>query len=502
VRLFDDAPQLLVDLARHLFGVVGLLGELAPQERQRLVVTQRSRTELLAHPVAHDHLFGDARRLLDVVGRPGRDLAEDDLLGSAAPKRHGQRVHELGLGRQELVLGGQRDGEAERLTTTHDRDLVHGVGVGQEVTDESVTRLVVGGDRLLFLGDEPALLLGPGEDAHDALLELGHGDDPAAMTGGEQGRLVDEVGQVGAGEPGGLRGKCIEVDLLLDGLAARMDLEDLAPAGAVRPVDHDLTVEPARPQQRRVEDVGTVGGGDEDDVVLHLEAVHLDEQLVEGLLALVVAAAQAGATMPTDGVDLVHEDDARRVLLGLLEQVAHARGADPDEHLDEVGTRDAEEGHARLAGDRPGEQGLAGARRAVEQDPLGDARPELLELLRVLEELLDLLELLDGLVHAGHVLERDSGRVGAHPAGAALAEAHDLGATTLHLVHDEDPEADHQDERQDERQGARPPRVARTCGRELDAGILDELRRLVGARILDLVGDGVAVGILLGGRHL
>ena len=68
-----------------------------------------------------------------------------------------------------------------------------------------------------------------------------------------------------------------------------------------------------------------------------LEAVHLDEQLVQRLLALVVAAAEAGAAMAADRVDFVDEDDAGRVLLGLLEHVAHARSADADEHLDEVG---------------------------------------------------------------------------------------------------------------------------------------------------------------------
>ena len=84
-----------------------------------------------------------------------------------------------------------------------------------------------------------------------------------------------------------------------------------------------------------------------------------------------------------------------RVLLGLLEEVAHARGADADEHLDEVGAGDREERHAGLAGDGAREQRLAGARRAVEQDALRDARAERLELLRVLEELLDLVQLLD-----------------------------------------------------------------------------------------------------------
>ena len=70
-----------------------------------------------------------------------------------------------------------------------------------------------------------------------------------------------------------------------------------------------------------------------------LEAVHLHEQLVEGLLALVVAAAQARAALPADGVDLVDEDDAGHTLLGQIEQVAHAGSAHADEHLNEVTSR-------------------------------------------------------------------------------------------------------------------------------------------------------------------
>jgi len=66
--------------------------------------------------------------------------------------------------------------------------------------------------------------------------------------------------------------------------------------------------------------------------------VHLDEQLVQGLFPLIVTAAETRAAMAADRVDLVHEDDARRGLLGLLEEVTHARGADADEHLDEVGS--------------------------------------------------------------------------------------------------------------------------------------------------------------------
>ena len=151
---------------------------------------------------------------------------------------------------------------------------------------------------------------------------------------------------------------------LVERLALGVDLQDRDAALHVRAVEDDLAVEAAGPQERRVEDVGPVGGGDDDHVGVRVEAVHLDQDLVEGLLALVVAAAEAGAALAADRVDLVHEDDARAVALGLVEQVAHAAGADADEHLDELGAGDAEEGHAGLAGDGAGHERLAGARRA------------------------------------------------------------------------------------------------------------------------------------------
>ena len=154
-----------------------------------------------------------------------------------------------------------------------------------------------------------------------------------------------------------------------------MDLQDLLAAAQVGPVDDDAAVEAAGPQQRRVEHVGTVGGGDEDDALVRVEAVHLDEERVQRLLALVVAAAEARAAVPADGVDLVDEDDAGRVLLPLLEEVAHARGAHADEHLDEVGAGDREEGHVGLAGDGAREEGLAGARGPIRRTPLGILPP-------------------------------------------------------------------------------------------------------------------------------
>ena len=227
-----------------------------------------------------------------------------------------------------------------------------------------------------------------------------------------------------------------------------MDLEDLLAAADVGVRHHDLAVEAARPQQGGIEHVGTVGGGDQDHAFVGLEAVHLDQQLVQRLLALVVAAAQARAAMAADGVDFIDEHDAGRVLLGLLEHVAHAASADADEHLDEVGARDGEERHVGFARDGARQQGLAGARRADQQAALGNLAAQALELLRVLQEVDDLLELGLGLVDAGDVLEGDAAVLLGQQPGARLAEAHGAAGAALHLAQEEDIDADQHEDRQ------------------------------------------------------
>ena len=281
------------------------------------------------------------------------------------------------------------------------------------------------------------------------VLELLHRDQALALARGEQRRLVDEVGEVGAGEARRAARDHARIDVGRQRHLLHVDAEDLLAAVDVGARHDDLAVEAARAQQRRIEHVGPVGRGDDDDAFVGLEAVHLDQQLVQRLLALVIAVAEAGAAMAADGVDLVDEDDARRRLLGLVEHVADAARADADEHLDEVRAGDGEEGNARLTRDGAGEQGLAGAGRADQQRALGDLAAQARELARVLQIFDDLLKLLAGLVDAGDVGERHPALLLGQHARAALAEAHRARAgVLLHLAHHEEADAEDEQERQ------------------------------------------------------
>ena len=343
---------------------------------------------------------------------------------------------------------------------------------------------MVGRDELLLVLHDAGATLRAGDHAVDGLVEGAVVDELRVRARREQRGLVEHVREVGTGEARGLSREHLEVDALGERLALGVHLEDLLAALVVGRVDADLAVEATRAQQRRVEDVGAVRRRDEDDVGLRVEAVHLDEQLVEGLLALVVPAAESGAAVTADGVDLVDEDDGRRVLLGLVEEVANTGCADADEHLDEVRSRDRVERHARLTRDRAGEQGLAGSGRAVEQHALGDARADRLELRGLLQELLDLVQLLDGLFGAGDVVEGDLRALFRDELRLRLAELHDLAAAALHArEHDPEEEADEHERQQDAEHREEPvglrDLVVEAVGR---VGLVDRVHDVFAAR--------------------
>ena len=183
--------------------------------------------------------------------------------------------------------------------------------------------LVVGHHALLVLGDH-APRLHAGDHTLERRLEVLGADGVAVVAAGEDRGLVADVGQVGAGEVARLAGDQLEVDALVERLVPGVHVEDRAPSLEVGRAHEDLAVEAARAQQRRIELLEQVGGGDHDHVVGGAEAVELHQQLVERLVLL---ARDVLAARGADGVELVDEDDRRRLAARVPEQPADAGGA-------------------------------------------------------------------------------------------------------------------------------------------------------------------------------
>ena len=492
VGIQNDAADFLVDLCRQLLRNRVGLNHVASEEDLLLTAAVVDRTDQIAHAVLGDHALCHGGRALDVVGGTGGDVVQCELFRNAAAQKDNQIVQHLLTGGIELILLRQAHCEAAGASARDNRDGMHRILRRQAAGGNRVSGLVVSGQTGLLLSHDAALLLRSHDDLEEGILDLVHGDAAAVAACGEQCRLVEQILQIRAGKSGGGFGNRIKVDIACERLAARMDFEDLLTTLHIRCADIDLTVKASRTEQRRIQNVLTVGRRDDDDTFVGAEAVHLNQQLVERLLALVVSAAQSGASVASDRVDLVDEHDGRRVLLRLFEQVAHARCADTDIQLDEVRTGDRQERHTGLTGDRTGDQRFACARRSDQQDALRNACADRGKLLRILQEFNDFLQLRLFLIRTGDVVECHLALVISRQLGASLAELHGAASAAVALtVEHKEPEQGENADQNDIRDDAGPPRNRGVR----DIILLDDaLFMLTADLIAQIVPENLSVG--------
>ena len=482
--LTHNALNLDIDAARRLLGVILVIGVIAAQEYLMLRLTKHLRSQLLAHAQARDHLARHLGRALQIVARARRDVVAHELLGNAAAQEHGKLVEHLVLGLEEVILLRKLQRVTQRLAAADDRDLVNRIGVLQDVAHQSVAALVVGNRGALGLGHHATLALRSGNHALHRFLDLVHRDHGTMAAGSQQRRLVEQICQIGAGKANGHLGEFLKLHVLVHRLVLGMHAQDLLAALHIRTVDRNLTVKTTGTQQRRIQNVGTVGGGDQDDRLALLKTVHLDKQLVERLLALVVTAAQTSSTLTSHGIDLIDEDDRRGLGLGLLKEVTHTAGADAHEHLDKVGARDAKERHARLTGNGLGQQRFTSARRAHQQHATRDLGTQLAIAIRIAQKVTDLLELLDCLVHAGNVFELDLGARGLVGLSVGLAKLHVPVIGAHHLAHKVEHNGDQGDRRKHAHRQVAPKIGVIGVDDVLGVGVLrHELGKRIGADI-------------------
>src|SRR3989344_9368832 len=103
-------------------------------------------------------------------------------------------------------------------------------------------------------------------------------------------------------------------------------------------------------------------------------------------------AAQASAALTAHCVYFIYKNQTGSGFFGFLEKISHATGADTHKHFHKLRTGDMKKWHLGFTGYGPGQQGLAGAGRAQEQDSSGYLSSQRQVFLRLLEEVHDFLE--------------------------------------------------------------------------------------------------------------
>ena len=138
--LVENTLHLFVDECGCLLGVALSLAEIAADEDAVIRAVVLDGAKLFAHTVARHHIARNARRLLDIAGCAGGNIVKEELFGNSAAKTGHDALEHLCLGGKVLrVLIRAIERKAAGHSARNDGDIVHGVGVLQELRSYGMT---------------------------------------------------------------------------------------------------------------------------------------------------------------------------------------------------------------------------------------------------------------------------------------------------------------------------------------------------------------------------
>ena len=429
---------------------------------------QGNHVKVVGHAVAGNHGAGHLGGLLNIVGCAGGDGVEHHFFGGTATGHGGNFGQDLFLGHQGVVAVLYLHGETQRAgSARYNGDFLHGGGMALQGGNHGMADFVVGHDALFFVAQDLILFLGTGQDGIHGFLQVVLGNGHAVVAHSAQGGFVDDIGQLGTGSTGSHAGNHGKVTVGADFDLLSVQAQDAFAAFQVGQLHGHTTVKTAGAGQSGVKGFRTVGGGQNDNTLSGVKPVHFGQQLVQSLLAFIVAAHTGSTvTLFANGIDLINKDNAGGFFVGLFEEVTHLGSAHADEHLDKFRTRNGEERNTGFAGNSAGQQGFTGARGADKQNALGHFGTDILVTLGVMQEVNDFLQALFGFVLTGNIGKFDGLAILndiLFGTGFAAAKNHAVGAAghfTDPLAHhavEPDDQDDHGQQRDDPaQQGIHP----------------------------------------------
>ena len=311
IAIGNNAPHFLIDLTGHILAVSILMPDIISEEDVLSALLIVDGSDRGGHAVTCHHLTGNIGSLLNILGCTGGNVVEDHFLRDPAAEADHDLLQHPSAGVVHLIAVGQGHCVAAGTPACrNDRYRINFTYIRQFMEQNGMAGLMIGSDPFLLFGDYMALLFGSDADLDKCLFYILLLDVSAVRPCGCNGSLVEKVFQVRAGETGCGARDLLQVYIVSQGLIGRMDFQDLLSSLYIGAADRDLSVKAAGTKDRRVKDIDAVGRRHDDDPFIDAETVHLDEQLVQGLLALIMGSAQACASAARDCVDFIDEDDA------------------------------------------------------------------------------------------------------------------------------------------------------------------------------------------------
>ena len=203
---------------------------------------------------------------------------------------------------------------------------------------------------IVFGRSDLCLLLRTEQKLHIGLLDIIHTNQRLSALCGQKSRFVHEVCELCARKTnGGLR-DLAKINSFLQGLITAMHAKNFFSTAHIGIIYSHTAVKTTGTKQCGVKDIGAVRCRHDNYTGVRSKSVHLHQKLVQRLLTLIVTAAKACASVSTNGINFIDENNTCRRFSCVIKKITHTGSSDAHIHLHKIRSGNREERNTSFAG--------------------------------------------------------------------------------------------------------------------------------------------------------
>ena len=290
ISIVQERAYFLIDFSSNFFTVIFITSNVTTQEYLVLTMTEGYRTNFFAHAIFTNHLTSKSSSTLQVIACAAGDFFKYQSFRYATAKQYFQFVQHFATSCIVTIFLRQAQGVATCTTTRNNSYFMYRISMFKEHTYDSMTAFVVSSEAFFVIADNTALTFRSHDNAFSSFFHFRHIDFLLVFTGSHQSSFVHQVTQVCTGKTRSALSNDFQFYIISNGFAFNMNFQNFSTTFNIRTVYYDLTVKATRTEQSRIQNIRTVSSSNHNDAFVSTEAIHFNQQLVQGLFAFIMTA--------------------------------------------------------------------------------------------------------------------------------------------------------------------------------------------------------------------
>ena len=277
--------------------------------------------------------------------------------------------------------------------------------IRQHVKQNGMAGLMISCNLFLLIRNNFTALLCSDSHLNKGLSNIFLNQISTSIFSRQNSRLIQQVFQLCTCKTSCSLSNLMKIHIVSQRFILGMNLQNLFSSFHIRNSHRHLAIKTSGTQDSRIQDIHAVGSCHNNNAFVDPKAIHLYQQLIQGLFSLIMSTAHTGTSTSCHCINLINKNDTGSVILTILKEVTNPGSAHAHKHFHEIRSGNRKKRNTCFSSHSFSQQCFTGSRRSHQKHTLGNSGSYLSIFLRFLQKIYDFHQIFFFFIKTSHILE-------------------------------------------------------------------------------------------------